>query len=184
MLLDDSHLVLAAELGRALSDRGWRIAVAESCTGGLVAGAITAIAGSSVGFDRGFVTYSNEAKHEMLAVPTDLIDKFGAVSEPVAAAMARGARAHSVAQCALAVTGVAGPGGGTAAKPVGMVCFGWAVEGLPDRAATFNFDGDRTAVRGRSVTESLRGLLELIESAPVLAARPVPAAPDPSKPPK
>src|SRR5580765_6629119 len=108
MLLDDSHLVLAAELGRALSDRGWRIAVAESCTGGLVAGAITAIAGSSVWFDRGFVTYSNEAKHEMLGVATELIDQYGAVSEPVAAAMAQGARSHSLAQCALAVTGVAG----------------------------------------------------------------------------
>ena len=184
MLLDDNHVVVAAELGRALVARGWRVATAESCTGGLVAGAITAIAGSSGWFDRGFVTYSNEAKHEMLGVSTELIDRYGAVSEPVAAAMAQGARSHSLAQCALAVTGVAGPGGGTAAKPVGMVCFGWAVEGLVERVATFNFDGDRALVRARSVTAALRGLLDLIAAAAPSAARGAdsnPAAPNPSK---
>jgi len=184
MLLEDNHVVLAAELGRALVARGWRVATAESCTGGLVAGAITAIAGSSGWFDRGFVTYSNEAKHEMLGVSTELIDRYGAVSEPVAAAMAQGARSHGLAQCALAVTGVAGPGGGTAAKPVGMVCFGWAVEGLVERVATFNFDGDRALVRARSVTAALRGLLDLIAAAAPSAARGAdsnPATPNPSK---
>ncbi|HKP66144.1 MAG TPA: nicotinamide-nucleotide amidohydrolase family protein, partial [Casimicrobiaceae bacterium] len=94
MLLDASHLTLATNLGRALAARGLRVAAAESCTGGLVAAAITAIAGSSAWFERGFVTYSNEAKHAMLDVPTTMLEQFGAVSEPVAAAMARGARTH------------------------------------------------------------------------------------------
>jgi len=117
-------------------------------------------------------------------VSTELIDRYGAVSEPVAAAMAQGARSHSLAQCALAVTGVAGPGGGTAAKPVGMVCFGWAVEGLVERVATFDFDGDRALVRARSVTAALRGLLDLIAAAAPSAARGAdsnPATPNPSK---
>ena len=181
MLLDDNHVLLAAELGRALVARGWCVATAESCTGGLVAGAITAIAGSSAWFDRGFVTYSNEAKHEMLGVSIELIDQFGAVSEPVAAAMAQGARSHSLAQCALAVTGVAGPGGGTAAKPVGMVCFGWAVEGMAKRVATLNFDGDRASVRAQSVTVALRGLLDLIAAAAPSTAQGADSNPPASK---
>ena len=120
MPLDDAQMRLAAEIGRQLLGRGLRVATAESCTGGLVAGAITAIAGSSDWFERGFVTYSNAAKSEMLGVPAELIDRHGAVSEPVAAAMAEGAVTSSAADCALSVTGVAGPGGGTATKPVGM----------------------------------------------------------------
>jgi len=168
MLLDPSQVAPAGELGRALSARGLRVAAAESCTGGLVAAAITAIAGSSAWFERGFVTYSNEAKQGMLDVPAATLAQFGAVSEPVALAMARGARRHSLAQCALAVTGVAGPGGGTAAKPVGMVCFGWVLDGVPERAMTFQFDGDRAAVRARSVTVALRVLLEMIEGLPGL----------------
>ena len=163
MLLDASHVALATDLGRALSARGLRVAAAESCTGGLVAAAITAVAGSSAWFERGFVTYSNEAKQAMLDVPPTMISHFGAVSEPVAAAMARGARAHSRAQCALAVTGIAGPGGGTVAKPVGMVCFGWTVDSLPEKVATFHFDGDRSTVRAESVTVALRGLLEMVQ---------------------
>ena len=166
MFLDASHLALATDLGSALSARGLRVAAAESCTGGLVAAAITAIAGSSAWFERGFITYSNEAKHAMLDVPTAMLEQVGAVSEPVAAAMARGARAHSLAQCALAVTGVAGPGGGTLAKPVGMVCFGWVVGGLPEQTATLHFDGDRSMVRAESVTVALRGLLEMVERLP------------------
>ena len=166
MLLDASHLALATNLGRALSARSLRVAAAESCTGGLVAAAITGIAGSSAWFERGFVTYSNEAKHAMLDVPTTMLEQFGAVSEPVAAAMARGARTHSLAQCALAVTGVAGPGGGTVAKPVGMVCFGWVVDGLREQVATFHFDGYRSTVRAESVTVALRGLLEMVERLP------------------
>jgi nicotinamide-nucleotide amidase len=129
MRLDAACLQLAADVGDALQARRWRLATAESCTGGLVAGAVTAVAGSSAWFDRGFVTYSNAAKHEMLAVPSEVIAAHGAVSEPVARAMVEGARARSGAECALSVTGVAGPGGGTPAKPVGMVCFGWLVPG-------------------------------------------------------
>lgn len=162
MPLNDDALVLAADLGAALRARNWRVATAESCTGGLVAAAITAIAGSSDWFERGFVTYSNEAKHEMLGVPVALIADCGAVSEPVAIAMAEGARSRSGAQCALSITGVAGPGGGSAAKPVGMVCFGFVADGAPARVMTLHFAGDRAGVRAQSVVAALQGLLDLI----------------------
>ena len=167
MPLSDAQMRLAAELGRRLLARGWRVAAAESCTGGLVAGAITAIAGSSDWFERGFITYSNAAKREMLGVPAELIDRHGAVSEPVAAAMAAGAIASGAADCALSVTGVAGPGGGTATKPVGMVCFGWIARGSQPRTATLHLPGDRAAVRDASVEASLAGLLELIGEVPL-----------------
>jgi len=167
MPLDDAQMRLAAEIGRQLLGRGLRVATAESCTGGLVAGAITAIAGSSDWFERGFVTYSNAAKSEMLGVPAELIDRHGAVSEPVAAAMAAGAVTNSAADCALSVTGVAGPGGGTAAKPVGMVCFGWIVRGRPPRTATLHLPGDRAAVRDASVDAALSGLLEVVGEVPL-----------------
>jgi nicotinamide-nucleotide amidase len=155
---------LATDLGRLLLARGWRVATAESCTGGLVAGAITAVPGSSDWFERGFVTYSNDAKREMLGVPHALIDAFGAVSEEVARSMAEGAVVQSRADCALAVTGVAGPGGGTPAKPVGMVCFGWAVPGAT-RVTTRHLAGDRASVRAASVQEALSGLIELVANA-------------------
>ena len=167
MPLDDAQMRLAAEIGRQLLGRGLRVATAESCTGGLVAGAITAIAGSSDWFERGFVTYSNAAKSEMLGVPAELIDRHGAVSEPVAAAMAEGAVTNSAADCALSVTGVAGPGGGTATKPVGMVCFGWIVRGRPPRTATLHLPGDRAAVRDASVDAALSGLLEVVGEVPL-----------------
>jgi len=153
---------LASALGDALRARQWRVATAESCTGGLVAGAITSVAGSSEWFERGFVTYSNDAKREMLGVPPALIDAHGAVSEPVAAAMAAGALAASAANCAVSVTGVAGPGGGTAVKPVGMVCFGFARRGAASRVETRRFAGDRTAVRSASVEVALAGLIDLV----------------------
>lgn len=172
MPIDDAQAGVAAEVGRCLLARGWRVATAESCTGGLVAGAITAIAGSSDWFERGFVTYSNAAKHEMLGVALDLIERHGAVSEAVAEAMAKGALAHSDADCALAVTGVAGPGGGTAAKPVGMVCFGWLLRGRPASVATHHLPGDRAAVREASVNLALRGLIDLVG-----AIGPVPPGP-------
>jgi len=117
---------LATALGDALRARGWTVATAESCTGGLVAGAITEVAGSSEWFDRGFVTYSNDAKVALLGVPPALIDQYGAVSEQVARAMAEGALAHSRADAAVAITGIAGPGGATPGKPVGMVCIALA----------------------------------------------------------
>ena len=166
MPLDDARMRLAADLGSRLRARGWNVATAESCTGGLVAGAITAIAGSSDWFERGFVTYSNAAKSDMLGVPADLIDRYGAVSEPVAAAMAVGAVAASNADCALAVTGVAGPGGGTAAKPVGMVCFAWIARSEPPRTVTRHLPGDRAAVRDASVEAALSGLIELLDDLP------------------
>ena len=154
---------LAAELGARLRARGWRVATAESCTGGLVAGAITSIAGSSDWFERGFVTYSNEAKHEMLGVPCALLEAHGAVSDAVARAMAEGTLANSTAHCAVSVTGVAGPGGGTPAKPVGMVCFGWAaIDGRPV-VATRHFSGDREAVRAAAVEVALAGLIDFLE---------------------
>jgi nicotinamide-nucleotide amidase len=151
---------LAADLGRRLVARGWRVATAESCTGGLVAGAITAIAGSSDWFDRGFVTYSNDAKIESLGVPPATIAANGAVSEQTATAMAEGALARSVATIAVAVTGVAGPGGGTPAKPVGMVCIAWSCRGRDTIAVTHQIPGSRAEVRRASVAIALRGLID------------------------
>jgi len=150
---------LARDLGAALAARDLMCATAESCTGGLVAGAITAIAGSSGWFDRGFVTYTNDAKQELLGVPSDLLAMHGAVSEPVARAMAEGALQRSRASLAVAVTGIAGPGGGSPAKPVGMVCFAWAATGAPTRVETRHFGGDRTTVRRAAVSAALDGLL-------------------------
>ncbi len=158
----EANILLAAELGAALQARQWRCVAAESCTGGLVAGAITAIAGSSGWFERGFVTYTNDAKTGMLGVQPDLIHDHGAVSEPVARAMAEGALAHSPADLAVAITGVAGPGGGTAAKPVGMVCFAWARRGGKTDAMTLQLPGDRAAVREAAVAVALRGLRERV----------------------
>lgn len=158
----------ARALGAALRARGWMMAAAESCTGGGVAFAITQVVGASHWFDRGFVTYSNEAKQQMLGVPAELIAAHGAVSEPVAQAMARGALAHSSARAALAVTGIAGPGGAVPGKPVGTVCFAWAVRGDADpqlSAATLCFDGDRAAVRAQAIAYALDGLRRAIETA-------------------
>jgi len=151
---------LAAELGRRLAVRGAWAATAESCTGGLVAGAITAIAGSSGWFERGFVTYSNEAKIELLGVDAETLARHGAVSQATARAMAEGAIRGSRANIAVAVTGVAGPAGGTPAKPVGMVCFAWAARGGPTTDATHHFPGDREAVRRASVVVALQGLID------------------------
>jgi nicotinamide-nucleotide amidase len=158
MVVDDEMLALAAQLGRAALAKRVMIATAESCTGGLVAGAVTAVAGSSDWFERGFVTYSNEAKIELLSVPASAIERFGAVSEQVAMAMAQGALGASRAQWAVAVTGVAGPAGGTPGKPVGTVCFAWAGPGLAE-AEKRQLPGDRGAVRDASVLFALQGLL-------------------------
>ena len=136
------------------------MATAESCTGGLIAGACTDLAGSSAWFERGFVTYSNEAKTAMLGVDAALIARHGAVSEPVARAMAEGALAHSRAQVSVAVTGIAGPTGGSAAKPVGTVWFGWCVQGQVTSELQ-RFDGDRAGVRAAAVRHALQRLLAL-----------------------
>ena len=152
-------------LARLLLDesraRGWRITTAESCTGGLVVGALTDIAGSSDVVDRSFITYSNRAKTEMLGVPGDLIADMGAVSEPVARAMAEGALSQSNAHLSVAITGVAGPGGGTALKPVGLVHFATAATNGPIRHREERFDlADRTDVRLASVRVALEMLRE------------------------
>jgi nicotinamide-nucleotide amidase len=159
---------LVLELGRTLQQKQWLLATAESCTGGLIAAACTDVAGSSQWFERGFVSYSNAAKTELLGVHATLIARHGAVSEPVAQAMALGALTHSPAHMAVAVTGIAGPGGGSEAKPVGTVCFGWAwqTEAGPAscRVETKCFVGNRAAVRQATVVWALQGLLNQLNS--------------------
>lgn len=152
------------ELAEMLVQRGWRMVSAESCTGGLIAAACTDLPGSSNWFERGFVTYSNAAKTELLGVPAALIAAHGAVSEPVARAMAAGAVRHASAQVAVAVTGVAGPSGGSPGKPVGTVWFGWHVHGHTDTEC-HRFGGDRAAVRAASVQHALAGLLARVRAA-------------------
>ncbi|MEO8719247.1 MAG: CinA family protein [Burkholderiales bacterium] len=150
---------LAQKVGAALKAKGLRLATAESCTGGWVAMALTAIPGSSDWFERGYVTYSNAAKQEDLGVAAETLRRHGAVSEETAREMAAGAAKRAHAQVALAITGVAGPAGGTADKPVGLVCFAWA-HGSNMVSQTRRFDGDRESVRRQSVLHALEGVLE------------------------
>lgn len=154
-MIDDAILAQAAELLERCEAAGMLLATAESLTGGLIAATLTAIGGSSAVVDRGFVTYSNAAKHEMLGVPLAMIAAHGAVSEAVARAMAEGALSRSRAQLAVAVTGVAGPGGGTAEKPVGLVWFGCARAGQVTVTARHVFAGDRAAVRRTAVVVAM-----------------------------
>ena len=154
-MIDGAILAQAEALVERCKAAGVMVATAESCTGGLIAATLTAIAGSSAVVDRGFVTYSNEAKNELVGVPMALIAAHGAVSEAVARAMAEGALAQSRAQLAVAVTGVAGPGGGSADKPVGLVWFGCARESHPTITAHHIFAGDRTDIRRQTVAEAL-----------------------------
>ncbi|HLB16266.1 MAG TPA: nicotinamide-nucleotide amidohydrolase family protein [Burkholderiales bacterium] len=158
--MSDPLTTLAARVGARLKDRGVKLTAAESCTGGWVAQAVTSVSGSSDWFERGFVTYSNEAKREMLGVRAETLDRFGAVSEETAREMALGALAASRAQVAVAITGVAGPTGGTPAKPVGMVCLAWASKESGVDTVTKHFPGDREAVRRQSVVCALEGVLE------------------------
>lgn len=162
---DENPETLALAVGRALERAGLVLTTAESCTGGWVAQAVTAVAGSSGWFDRGFVTYSNAAKSEMLGVPAETLARDGAVSEATVHAMAEGALARSRAQAAIAITGIAGPSGGTPDKPVGTVWFAWAVRGRATRAERHQLRGDRAAIRRRSVAIALAGLLKLIGDA-------------------
>ena len=152
--------VILATLAERLQARGHKLVTAESCTGGLIGGACTDLAGSSRWFERGFVTYSNHAKHELLGVSAELLATRGAVCEPVARAMAEGALAHAHphAQVSLAVTGIAGPDGGSAHKPVGTVWFAWSVAGQTE-AERVVFSGDRATVRQQTVAHALAGLL-------------------------
>ncbi|MDQ3195164.1 MAG: CinA family protein [Burkholderiales bacterium] len=164
-MTDDRLFVLAQGLGAALCSRKWMLATAESCTGGWVAQEITAVAGSSQWFERGFVTYSNAAKYEMLSVDLRTLEQHGAVSEQTAIEMASGALAHSRADVALAVSGIAGPDGGTPQKPVGTVCLAWAVKGRNPVSETQRFDGGREAIRRQAVARALRVALDLIAAA-------------------
>ena len=161
MNADPSRAQAVARLADLLLERGWKLATAESCTGGMIAAACTDLAGSSNWFERGFVSYSNEAKSELLGVDPALIATQGAVSEVVARAMAFGAIRHSHAQVSVAVTGVAGPTGGSVEKPVGTVWFGFQVDGLLT-SETRRFPGDRAAVRETTVRHALDRLLQLL----------------------
>jgi nicotinamide-nucleotide amidase len=156
---------LVKKLAEKLLSGGYKLVTAESCTGGMIAAACTALAGSSDWFERGFVTYSNDAKTESLGVDADLIAQHGAVSELVARAMAFGAIRHSKAQVGIAVTGIAGPTGGSAAKPVGTVWFGFSINGTL-HSEMQRFDGDRAAVREATVTHALQSVHALLEADP------------------
>lgn len=162
-MIDAETRALAEQVLAACRARKWTVATAESCTGGLVAGALTEIAGSSDVVDRGFVTYSNAAKMEMLGVPEETLDKFGAVSDQTALAMAHGALERAGVDIAVSITGIAGPGGGSAAKPVGLVCLAAVVRESQARIERKMFYGDlgRSEIRRRSVIEALDMLLEL-----------------------
>ncbi|PLY16757.1 MAG: damage-inducible protein CinA [Sedimenticola sp.] len=153
---------LSTELATRLSARGIMLATAESCTGGWVAKVLTDLAGSSAWFERGFVTYSNAAKQEMLGVDPLSIEQYGAVSEATVSEMATGAIVHSQAGAALSISGIAGPGGGSAEKPVGTVWFAWAIKGQAVQTRCCQFPGDRDAVRQQAVETALQGMVDLL----------------------
>lgn len=159
MANDELH-ILATKLGAALKESGYILALAESCTGGMVSQYVTAIAGSSAWFDRGFVTYSNQAKVEMLGVSSQTIEKYGAVSEQTAREMALGAINNSQAQIAGSITGIAGPDGGTLEKPVGTVCFAWAEKNTSISTTILHFSGTREEIRQQATIAMITGLLD------------------------
>jgi nicotinamide-nucleotide amidase len=157
---DEGLLEMAQALAEHLNREGMMLAAAESCTGGWVAKVCTDLAGSSSWFERGFVTYSNESKQEMLGVSGETLERFGAVSEQTVAEMAMGALARSHAQLAVAISGIAGPGGGSAQKPVGTVCFAWARSGVGTVVERLCFEGDREQVRRQAVAHALQGAVQ------------------------
>ena len=166
---NDPQHELARALALILVERSWKIALAESCTGGLVSTTLTDLAGSSDWFERGYITYSNEAKSECLDVPIEIIEAFGAVSEQVAKTMADGARRKADVNVAISITGIAGPTGGSPEKPVGTVCFGWSIkQNVGDDVKTITitkqFSGDRQTVRVQACDYALSKLLELLQS--------------------
>ena len=162
--MDKTLYELGEKAGQTLARRGLMLVTAESCTGGWIAEAVTAVPGSSGWFERGFVTYTYTSKREMLGVRGETLEQHGAVSEPVVLEMVTGAIAASHAQVGIAVSGVAGPSGGTPEKPVGTVCFAWAMKGETPRVETRRFDGDREAVRRTSVIHGLEVMIAMIES--------------------
>ena len=153
-------------LAQMLLSRGWKLALAESCTGGLVCATLTELSGSSEWFERGYITYSNQAKTECLGVPEGLIQTYGAVSEPVAKAMAEGAQINAGVDLAISITGVAGPTGGTKDKPVGTVCFGWVIRNAAGETTTHCetklFNGNRQAIRQQATEHALAVLVQLL----------------------
>ena len=162
-----STLDISKEVAKLLIARGWTLALAESCTGGLVCAALTDLAGSSDWFERGYITYSNQAKTECLDVPAETIESFGAVSEQVAKAMSEGAQKNAGVNVAVSITGIAGPAGGSIEKPVGTVCFGWTIQ-KENLAAitickTMQFSGDRQAVREQARDYALSELIKLLK---------------------
>jgi nicotinamide-nucleotide amidase len=161
--------VLAAQVGGALKSHGMMLATAESCTGGGIAQAVTSVAGSSAWFERGFVTYSNLSKQQMLGVQEATLIAYGAVSEAVVREMAEGALHNSTAQVSLAVSGIAGPDGGTPDKPVGAVWFAWALADGVTTAVRYRFSGDRDEVRAQAVRVALQGVLERLTQNTLLA---------------
>lgn len=160
--MDAEFAALAEHLGKLLLAKQWRIVTAESCTGGWIAQVITTIAGSSQWFDRGYVTYSNEAKLSCLGVNAQALQEHGAVSEVVVKQMAQGALTASSADVALAVTGIAGPAGGDVAKPVGTVWFAWAIKNQSMRVHCHQFSGDRQAIRAQSVKFAMQELISML----------------------
>lgn len=166
MTTDTTLYRLAERVGAALRARGLMLAAAESCTGGWVGQALTMVPGSSDWFERGFISYTYISKREMLGVNPDTLGEHGAVSEPTVREMVTGALARSHAQVAVAVSGTAGPSGGTPEKPVGTVCFAWGIKNGALRSETRHFAGDRDAVRRQSVVHALEGILRLLEDGP------------------
>lgn len=163
-MTDDPFIESVQRLGELLLARNSMVVTAESCTGGGIAWRLTAVPGSSGWFERGYVTYSNESKREALGLSTDILNRYGAVSEETAAAMAAGALAHSHADISVAVTGIAGPdGGGSEDKPVGTVCFGWGTRSGGTRTARTVFEGDREAVREQSIAMAIQGLIDILD---------------------
>jgi len=161
---ESGTLLLVERLAEVMLLNRYTLATAESCTGGGIAHMVTCLPGSSRWFERGFITYSNESKQELLAVSADTLSRFGAVSEECAAAMAAGAILNSHADLAVSVTGIAGPDGGSADKPTGTVCFGWGQRGESILTAVHVFDGDRAQVRRQSVLMAIQGLLDLLKA--------------------
>ena len=161
--MGDELAPLISQLADSLSSQDMRMATAESCTGGWIAQAVTCMAGSSKWFDSGFVTYSNEAKQHMLGVRDETLTKHGAVSEAVVIEMAKGAVANSLAEVAVSVSGVAGPGGGSVEKPVGLVWLAWARQGQQTVTKSCHFNGDREAIRYQTVKAALEGLVEILK---------------------
>ncbi|MDR3390999.1 MAG: nicotinamide-nucleotide amidohydrolase family protein [Sulfuriferula sp.] len=160
---DDAELYqLAEQAGQALHRHGYRLVTAESCTGGWVGMVMTAVAGSSAWYDRGFITYSNDAKQQQLDVSATTLEAYGAVSEATVREMAQGALQHSNGNISLAISGIAGPGGGTPQKPVGTVCIGWALTDGTHLETTCRLGGDREEIRARAVAAALRGVIELL----------------------